>query len=323
MSNEFSYLSDGDLVDIILVYHYRNSEEYQQLLLNELKRRDVDINLFNDDESYIKSFINCFPDGWSDEIRKMFDELLLGGWNKSMHIQAKEKWGYFHFSGGNLSENMHDIIDKHREFIDNTCSRCGNKDHVQGNGGSWIEILCRECAQKDLAFNGIYNISDKSFTYRNVKSDSTDFLWDEVVNVNLEFSENNQSIELEFNRIVESYYGFDDYVLNFGFLSNLNFIKLLETIPDYLLSADDAVCRTEFLNELKNCHFCDKKAVYKNSCRLCRESLDDDLSQSRNQYLKFYNNIPALMKETREKSQYYINFSNELNFFYHKDYFPE
>lgn len=323
MSNEFSYLSDGDLVDIIIVYHYRNGEEYQQALLSESKRRNIDINLFNDNESYIKSFINCFPDGWSDEIKKMFDELLLAGWNKSMHIEAKEKWGYFNFSGGNLSEKMHDIINKHREIIDDTCSKCGSKDHVHGNGGSWIEILCRECTQKDLAFNGIYNISDKGFTYHNVKSDMTDFLWEEVISIKLEFSENEQSIALEFNRIIETYYGFDDYSLNFNFLTNLNFLKLLETIPNHLLSSQDSDNRSQFFNELKTCIFCDKKAVYENSCKLCRESLDSELSRSNNHYLKFYNNIPNLIKEIREKSQYYINLNNELNFFYHTDYFPE
>lgn len=323
MSNEFSYLSDDDLVDVILVYHYRNSEEYQQSLLNDLKRRNIDINLLNDDESYIKSFINCFPDGWSDEIRKMFNELLLAGWKKSMHIEAKEKWGLFHFSGGNLSEEMHNIIDKHRNFIDETCSKCGSKDHVHGNGGSWIEILCRDCAQKDLAFMGIYNISDKGFTYRNVKSDITDFLWEEVVNVKLDFSEDDQSIALEFNRITETYYGFNDYSLNFNFLTNLNFLKLLEIIPNHLLSSNDSHKRIKFFNELKTCIFCDKKAVYENSCKLCRESLESELSRSNNDYLKFYNNIPKLIEKIREKSQYYINLNNDLHFFYHNDYFPE
>ena len=323
MNSEFSYLSDDDLVDMILVYHYRNSEEYQQSLLDELKRRNIDINLLNDDKSYIKSFINCFPNGWSDEIRKMFDELLLLGWNKSMHIEAKEKWGLFHFSGGNLSENMHGVINKYRECIDDTCSKCGSKDHVHGNGGSWIEILCRECAQKDLAFKGIYNISDEGFTYHNVKSDITDFLWEEVVNVKLDFSENEQSIALQFNRVVETYYGFDDYILNFGFLSNLNFLKLLEMIPNHLLSSNDSDNRINFLIELKNCIFCDKKAVCENSCKLCRESLESELSQSNNHYLKFYNNIPKLIEKIREKSQYYINLNNELNFYYHNDYFPE
>ena len=139
----FSHLSDTDLVDIIIVEHYRNEEDYQQALLNELKNRNIDINRFNDDNSYIQSFINGFPGGWNIEIKSMFDELQATDWNKSMYIQAKEKYGEFHFSGGNLSDEHIKIIKAHEEIINATCSRCGGKEYVSSNNGHWIEILCR------------------------------------------------------------------------------------------------------------------------------------------------------------------------------------
>lgn len=179
--SNFSYLSDSDLIDIILVSHHRYGEDYQQEILNELKNRNIDINKFDNDSSYIQSFINGLPDGWSSEIKNMFDELQASDWNRSMHIQAKEKYGYFHFSGGNLPEKFITIIEKHKRIIDKTCSRCGGKEYVGSNGGDWIEILCRKCAQNDLIPYGIYNISEKGFSFpkieqsieANVKGDLT------------------------------------------------------------------------------------------------------------------------------------------------------
>ena len=45
---------------------------------------------------------------------------------------------------------MKEVINKHKELINDTCSRCGSKDHVQENGADWIKLLCRKCTQNDL-----------------------------------------------------------------------------------------------------------------------------------------------------------------------------
>lgn len=45
MDNNFDYLSEENVVTItIIVYHYQNSEEYQQSLINELMRKDIGIS---------------------------------------------------------------------------------------------------------------------------------------------------------------------------------------------------------------------------------------------------------------------------------------
>ncbi|UEQ75263.1 hypothetical protein [Chryseobacterium arthrosphaerae] len=319
----FSHLSDTDLVDIIIVEHYRNEEDYQQALLNELKNRNIDINRFNDDNSYIQSFINGFPGGWNIEIKSMFDELQATDWNQSMYIQAKEKYGEFHFSGGNLSDEHIKIIKAHEEIINATCSRCGGKEYVSSNNGHWIEILCRKCAQSDLASEGIYNISEQGFTYPGIDGPDKDLLWKDISNVQFDFSEEQQSVTFDTDRVVKRYYGIEESFLSFYLFQNLNFIKFLITIPDHLLSSSEIEKRARFTGALKKCHFCDKKAVYSGTCRLCSESLDDLLSNYRNNYMRYYNNIENIIADGRQSVQFHIEHHNELNFFYNNDYFPE
>lgn len=319
----FNYLSDGDLINIILVSHYRYGEDYQQSILKELKNRNIDISKFDNDNSYIQSFINSFPAGWSAEIKNMFDELQDSGWNKSMHIEAKEKYGYFHFSGGNLSKKLIEIIDKHKTIINDTCSRCGGKEHVSSNGGDWIEILCRKCAHNDLTPYGIYNSSEEGFTFPKIDGPDKDLLWTDISNIQLDFSEDQQSITFDTNRVVKRYYGIEESSLSFYFSHNLNFIKFLISIPDQLLSPSDIEKRTQFINALKKCHFCDKKSLYAGTCKLCGKSLDFLLSNLGNHYLKFYNNIQNIIDEERESVQFYIKHNNEFNFFYTHDYFLE
>lgn len=321
--SNFSYLSDNDLIDIILVSHYRYGEDYKQSILNELKNRNIDINQFDNDSSYIQSFINAFPAGWSAEIKNMFDELQDSDWNRSMHIEAKEKYGYFHFSGGNLSKKLIEIIDKHKTIIDKTCSRCGRKEYVGSNGGDWIEILCRKCAQSDLIPYGIYNISEKGFTFQKIDGPDKDLHWEDISNVQFNLSEDQQSITFDTNRVVKRYYGIEESSLSFSFLQNINFLKFMIAIPDQLLSPSDIERRTQFINAFKKCHFCDKKTLYEETCKLCGESLDSLLSNFRNHYLKFYNNIQNIIDEERESAQFSIERNNELNFFYHNDYFLE
>lgn len=321
--SNFSYLSDSDLIDIILVSHHRYGEDYQQEILNELKNRNIDFSKFDNDSSYIQSFINGLPDGWSSEIKNMFDELQASDWNKSMHIEAKEKYGYFHFSGGNLADEHISIIEKHKKIIDATCSRCGGKENVSSNGGDWIEILCRKCAQSDLIPYGIYHISEKGFTFQKIDGSDKDLRWEDISNVQFNLSEDQQSITFDTNRVVKRYYGIEESSLGFSFLQNLNFLKFMIAIPDQLLSPSDIEKRTQFINALKKCHFCDKKSLYSGTCKLCRRSLDFLLSNFRNHYLKFYNNIQNIIDEEREYVQFSLEHNNELNFFYHNDYFLE
>lgn len=317
--SEFSHFSDENVIDTYLVYRY--SDEYNQILLEELKKRNIEIKNFDTDEGYITSFIRSFSKGWQREIKNMFEELRSLGWNKLMHIEAKEKWGRFHFSGGNLSLELSEVINKHKELINDTCSRCGSKDHVQENGADWIEILCRKCTQNDLKKLVIHEISEKGFIYYNIKSSNNVFLWQDVDSINLNFSEEVQSIGITMNRIVEIFYDVESKSLNFHLFRNLNFLKLLQSIPENLLSSSELEKRKHFLNSLKKCHFCEKKTVYSSSCLLCTESLDNILSGKRQQYLKFYNNIPEIIKEEKQSVQYYLEYWNTQNFFFKNDYF--
>jgi len=319
MDNNFDYLSDENLVTIIIVYHYQNNEEYQQSLLNELKRRNIDINQFDNNESYIKSFISSFPDGWSSEIQIMFDELLSLGWNKSMHLQAKEKWGYFNFSGANLSDELCNVIKKHAELINETCSRCGSKDHVQTTGW-WVELLCRKCSHLDYKAKGIYNISAAGFDYQNHHSTNIHFLWEEITEIKFTFTDDNQSISMETNRIIGEPYNISES-LEFQIFNNLNFLKLLINIPNSLLNDFETQKRNDFLHSLKECYFCDKKTLYLKNCLLCKESLSQVLSSKNNRYMKFFNNIAFAIDVQREETRRFIEYSNDSNFFYNNDYF--
>lgn len=319
--NEFTHLSDENLIDIYLVYQYRHSEEYNQQLFEELQNRNINIKDFDDDIGYINSFIRSFPDGWSLEIKNMFDELVSLRWNKSMHIEAKEKWGHFTFSGGNLSEEFYELIEQHATLINESCSRCGSKDYVQENGAGWIEILCRKCQQDDLMKLAILDISEKGFTYCNVRSSNTEFLWKDIASIELDFSEDEQSINIEMNRTVEIFCDVEFKDLHFHLFHNLNFFKLLKNIPEDLLSSSNLEKRNTFFNDLKKCHFCDKKTLYLGTCLLCRESLDRILASRYGRYMQYYNNIPQLIENERKDVLYLLERINEKHFFFHHDYF--
>lgn len=318
MSNFTGYSNDEVIVHL-LVYHYSYWEEYNKSLFEELKNRGVDFADFDNNEYYIKLFINSFPGGWSEELQNMFNELLSFGWNKSMFLRAKEKWGYFQCEGTNFSDELKFITDKYTERINKKCSRCGSENFVQTQG-FWVELICRKCSHDDYQVKGIYNISDIGFDYQNHHSTKKEFLWEEITDIEFTFIESKQIILMETNRTIDAPYNMPES-LEFQMFYNLNFLKLLINIPNHLLNDSEIQKRNNFLNSLKDCYFCGKRTLHLEICLLCKKSLSQLLSSRKNRYMKFFNNISFAIDEQKEETKEFIEYSNDLNLFYYKDYF--
>lgn len=125
---------------------------------------------------------------------------------------------------------------------------------------------------------------------------------------------------METNRTIGAPYDIPE-TLEFQIFYNLNFLELIINIPSSIIKHSELQKRNDFLNNLKDCHFCGKKALLAESCLLCKESLDRLLSSRINKYLKYYNNIAKIIDQHKRKTEDFIEYSNDLNFFYHNDYF--
>lgn len=317
--NEFERFSDNEIITLLLVYHYSYWEDYTKSLSEELKKRNINFTDFDNDENYIKLFIDSFPGGWRNELQKMFKELKNSGWNKSMFLRAKEKWGYFQCACTDSSEAFRQIIEKYEDKINCTCSRCGSKESVQTTGW-WVELLCRDCCHDNYRLKGIYDVSKTGFSYRNHYLTDNQFFWKQITKVQFLFNENQQKISIETNQMIGHLYNMGE-TLEFQLFSNLNFLEFLINVPAFLLDDYEIEKRNNFLNSLKQCYFCSKKTLYLETCLLCRESLSIVLSSRKNKYLKFFNNIAFAIDEQKKETKRFIEYSNDLNFFYNNDYF--
>ncbi len=116
-------------------------------------------------------------------------------------------------------------------MINDTCSKCDSKDHVQTKGW-WVELLSRKCSHFDYKAKGIYNISAVGFDYQNHHSKNFRFLWEEITEIKFPFTDANQSISMETNRIIGERYNISES-LEFQIFNNLNFFKTFNKYPQF------------------------------------------------------------------------------------------
>lgn len=308
MTNEVKQYYDGlincdddYLIQLTTILKFDYNDIYVETAKNILKERKIEID-FNDRDFFVELFVKTNYEGWQNELRNMFFELISNGWNLNIPIKSKEKYGNFICKLDTTNIKLQNIVDKYTEIIDNLCSRCGSKENVFNDQTDyWIENICESCwTNKMINEHTISQISENGFKYGKLISDFKFelkyFEWNQIKNININIPEYGNNYELEMN--------FDFENLYFQAQTDVNFFKLLKHIPkENLNDKDYNFIKNLFLN-LKDCKMCGLISVYQSNCLVCNNNLEEILKNPRNQSWKRYNNIEEIIKKEQEDFQY-------------------
>lgn len=88
---------------------------------------------------------NSLGKGWEKLLAKLYDDLVLLGWDTVL-LQHKEKFGGLRFYIGNGNDEIFNRINEAEAESLKTCQWCGKPGHPRDGG--WILTLCDECAKK-------------------------------------------------------------------------------------------------------------------------------------------------------------------------------
>jgi hypothetical protein len=289
----------------ILKFGYTN--DYVNIARKVLSDRNINID-YNNINFYVETFVNSYPFGWQKELKNMFSELIKNGWNLRIEIYSKEKYGYFICDIKSDNEILNNIVKNYVEVIDNLCSHCGSSTDVFNDQTEyWIENICAKCWITKIENRYVISkISENGFQYfkfiqpNNFKP--AYFSWKDMSNFELylpnEYS-SNYGFEAEFN---------SEYT-QLESNRDLNFFKLLKSIPKEKLSKIDGEKIELFFSNLKPCKICGKISVHNNYCLSCYNNLDKILSKKEYIYLKNFNNIENVIYEIQKRFQESFSYS--------------
>lgn len=307
------------LIQLTTILKYSYEKIYIETAKNILKDRKIEID-YNDRNFFIDLFIKTNCKGWQNELRNMFSDLISNGWNLSIPLKSKEKYGYFICDIETNDINLLNTVKKYKEIIDNLCSRCGSQENVfNDHTDFWIENICENCwKNKMINEHTISDISKDGFKYCEFINDFTFeqkyFEWKQIKTISLTIPEYGTNFELEIN--------FEAQNLFFEACTDINFYKLLKHIPKEKLNVEDYNFIINLFLNLKDCKICGKTSVYQSKCLVCNKSLEGILKNQRNQSWKRYNNIEGIIKKEQEDFQFdtehtitfKYRFQNEISF---------
>lgn len=322
MTNEEKQYYDGlincddeYLIQLTTILKFDYNDIYIETAKKILKERKIVID-FNDRDFFVELFVKTNYEGWQNELRNMFSELISNGWNLNIPIKSKEKYGNFICKLDTTNIKLQNIVDKYIEIIDNLCSRCGSKENVFNDQTDyWIENICESCwINKMKSQHTISEISENGFKYCVLVSDfnyiSKYFEWNQINNVNITIPEYGNDYELEMNIDSENLY-FNR--------TDINFFKLLKHIPKEKLNSDDYNFIKNLFANLEDCKICGKISVFESNCLNCNNCLNKILKNSRNQSWKLYNSIEEIIKKEQEEFQYDTKHRLAIRYLYHND----
>ncbi len=78
-------------------------------------------------------------EGWKPLVYKLYDNLILEGWDRELH-QVKEKFGGLRFYIGNTSDKIKELIQQAEEESFTICEYCGEPGEL--NGKRWLKTTC-------------------------------------------------------------------------------------------------------------------------------------------------------------------------------------
>lgn len=305
------------LIQLTTIMKYDYNELYIETAKNILKERKIEIN-YDDRNFFVDLFIETNFEGWQNELRNMFYELILNGWDLSIPIKSKEKYGDFICDVETNNINLKKTVEKYKKIINSLCSRCGSKENVFNDQTDfWIENICENCWENKMENqHTISEISKNGFKYGVLISDFNFvpkyFEWNKIKNINLTIPEYGTDFELEMN--------FDSENLYFQARTDVNFFRLLKNIPkEKLNDKDHNFVNNLFLN-LNDCKICGKISVYESDCLVCNKSLEKILKNPRHQSWKRYNNIEEIIKTEQEDFQYNIKHITTIKYRFQNDY---
>src|SRR5574337_35061 len=82
-------------------------------------------------------------DGWVPLVDRLFDDLIVLGWDKDLH-QIKEKFGFLRIYVGEATPEMRNLIHAAESASSKICEDCGAQGAYRGNR-SWVRTLCDSC----------------------------------------------------------------------------------------------------------------------------------------------------------------------------------
>ena len=299
--DELINCDDDYLIQLTTILKFDYNTIYIETAKNILKERKIEVD-FNDRDFFVELFIKTNYEGWQNELRNMFSELILNGWELNIPIKSKEKYGNFICNIETNNIKLKSTVEKYKKIINSLCSRCGSQENVFNDQTDyWIENICESCwTNKMKNQHTISEITESGFKYgiliNDFKFELKYFEWNQVKNININIPEYGNNFELEIN--------FDSENLYLQAKTDVNFFRLLKYIPkEKLTSTDYDFIDNLFLN-LTDCKICGKISVYESSCLVCNENLEEILKNQRNQSWKRYNNIEEIIKKEQENFQY-------------------
>lgn len=308
---------DDYLIKLTTIQKFNYTNVYIETAKIVLKNRKIEID-FDNIDFFIELFVNSYNLGWQKELRNMFSELIINGWNLNIPIKSKEKYGNFVCDIETSNISLKEIINKYIKIIDSLCSKCGSDKNVFSDQTTyWIENICDKCWINKI--ENRYTISEiskegfKYFLLINDKLEPKYFEWNQVKNINLTIPKYGSKHELEINIDFENLY-LDSKI-------DINFFNLLKFIPKEKISPKNYDYISNLFINLKSCPICGKIAVHNGICLVCQNSLNEILN-SRILNWKRFNNIEKIIEDEQNNFQnsikHYINtryrFENDISF---------
>ncbi|GAA5084771.1 hypothetical protein GCM10023210_04920 [Chryseobacterium ginsengisoli] len=267
--------------------HY-NEDSYSQMKI-ELTDRNFNFENFNQ-ELYIRLVVKDLFSGWEKQVRKMFSELMINGWNFKQPLDYKYSWGRLTFRGFHteVSPKTEQILEKYIIIFESTCGNCGSRKSVESYGDYYF---CKKCYLKHLKKFRISNIDRNGFSYFDKKKNHV--FWSEINNIEWK-TDGYDSFHIILKKLSpEEEITKDDNEKDYIFFSNesFNFFKLLRKIPATLLTETQYKDINELCNSLKKCIICNRKSilstVINKKCLVCKtltEKLEDPTERNLNRF---------------------------------------
>jgi len=265
--------------------HY-SEDSYSQIKM-ELADRNFNFNNFNQ-ELYIRLVVKDVFSGWEKQVRKMFSELIAGGWTFKQSLDYKYSWGRLIFRGFHteVDPKFHQILEKYITIFESTCGVCGSRRNVESFGDYYF---CKKCYLKYLKKFRISNIDNKGFSYFDKKKHL--IFWSDINNIEWETNDYD-TFRITLNRLsseeqIIKEYNKTDHI--FFSSEYFNFFKLLRKIPVQLLTEIQKEEISELCNSLEKCIICKRisilSTVINKKCLVCG-TLTEKLENPTERYLK-------------------------------------
>lgn len=328
-TQEIQQTNTDVLVYIFFLCKDSYSEEYIELIKNELTKRGYDFISF-DENQYIKFVTKDFHKGWEKELLKMFQELKDNGWNMNLLLDYKYSWGQFQLKGfrTNANEQLLKIIDKYKLIFESTCCECGSKNSVLYFEN---EYLCDNCTLNILKKREITDINEFGFEYyngqiyENEKGRIDKIYWEDIKQIKIEKNYDVVNIEMtklskneeEINENISSEFIRDNYI-SFSSDFHINFFELLRYLPKNILDKKQKDEVENLLINIKKCTICDKTSILIDKCLVC-SNLTSSLTNPSKLAIKLHGTIENII--TYEKQEFIKNKEENtvLNYIYYND----